>query len=111
MKHQCLFDNFDGRDDANIYCTASELVDEASVEGFFVARMLEDLGHHDKHIKLKHSVSDLTVFVGSQRVDYKPDYAIIVPTKPRWIIGAKSPDEELDRWVGQCAGYCLAANR
>ncbi len=74
--------------------------------------MLEDLGYRDNQIKTKKSISELTVSLGgSKSVLYKPDYVLTYGKKPRWVIDAKHPDEPLDKWVPQCAGYCLGLNQ
>lgn len=96
---------------ANLYCSQSDLVNEASVETFFVNRMLADLGYRDSQIKTKQSIDELTVSLGgSKSVKYRPDYVMTHKSKPRWVIDAKHPTENLDKWVSQCAGYCLGLN-
>ncbi len=42
---------------------------------------------------------------------YKPDYVLTYRSKPRWVLDAKNPDEDLTRWVPQCSGYCLRLNQ
>lgn len=104
-----LFDSL--ANGGGLYCDRKELVNEASVETFFVNRMLEDLEYRDRQIKTKQSISALTVSLGGNKtVKYKPDYAITYRSKPRWVIDAKHPEESLDKWVPQCRGYCLGLN-
>ena len=43
----------------NLYCRLSDLSNEASVEQFFVSRMLEDLGYRDNQIKPKETLDKL----------------------------------------------------
>ena len=108
---RALFDDIEAPE-ASLYCARQDLVNEASVETFFVNRMLQDLEYHDRHIKTKQSISELTVSLGgSKTVKYKPDYALVYRKKPRWVIDAKHPEESLNKWVPQCSGYCLALNQ
>ena len=95
----------------NIFCRSSDLDNEASVETFFVSRLLTDLGYADKQIKTKHSLATLTVGRGSRLEKYKPDYALFYRGVPRCIVDAKATDEDLNDWIEQCSGYCLALNR
>lgn len=95
---------------SNKYCSVSDLTNEATVEQFFVSRLLESLGYADRQIKPKTSLDLLTVSEGSRKLKYKPDYAISVANKIRWIVEVKAPSEALAVHIGQCAGYCLALN-
>lgn len=94
-----------------MYCEMRDLDNEASVETFFAARMLKDLGYKDSQIKTKKAVSEIAVPVGSRRINYKPDYVITYRGIPRWVLDAKATSEQLEKWEGQCAGYCLELNR
>jgi type I restriction enzyme M protein len=96
---------------SNKFCRADDLSNEASVEQFFVVRLLADLGYADKEIKPKTSLSALKVGKGRKKEPYKPDFLIYGKQKPRWIIDAKSPDENPDDYVDQGAGYCLGVNQ
>ena len=96
---------------ANKFCRRSDLTNEASVEQFFVSRLLLDLGYKDEQIKPKTSLDALTVSLGSRRLKYKPDYAIVIGGKVRWIVEAKAPSESLADHIEQCSGYCLSINR
>jgi len=95
----------------NIYCRFADLSNEASVESFFLSRLLPDLGYNDSQIKPKQSLAKLTVGRGRKKEKYKPDYALMYRNEPRCIVDAKGADESLDEWVEQCSGYCLALNR
>lgn len=95
----------------NAYCRLSDLHNEASVESFFLLRLISDLGYKDSQIKTKQSLESLTVARGRKQEKYKPDYALFRQGVPRCIIDAKSVDEDPDDWVEQCSGYCLALNR
>jgi type I restriction enzyme M protein len=96
---------------ANKFCELDNLSNEASVEQFFVSRLLPDLGYRDHQIKPKTSLQELVVSLGVRRMKYKPDYALEVGHRVRWVLDAKSPDESLDDHIEQCSGYCLALNR
>jgi type I restriction enzyme M protein len=95
----------------NIYCERAALSNEATVEQFFVNRLLEDLGYQDKDIKPKSSLASLKVGRGSKIEKYKPDYALDVAGNIRWIVEAKATSELIDDHIEQCSGYCLALNR
>jgi type I restriction enzyme M protein len=95
----------------NKYCDSSVLTNEAAVEQFFVARLIDDLGYRDDQVQPKRSLEQLVVSLGSRRSKYRPDYAFVVNGKVRWILDAKAPSENLDAHVEQCSGYCLGLNR
>ncbi|MFD6589368.1 N-6 DNA methylase [Streptomyces anulatus] len=86
------------------------LGNEASVETFFVNRLLEELGYRDGQIKTKESLTKLMVSEGRQRKMYRPDYALEVDNTIRWVVEAKARDESLLPFVGQAASYCHKIN-
>lgn len=90
--------------------TLADLSNEATVEQFFVARLLADLGYKDSQIRPKATISELKVSKGRKHELWRPDYAISYGAKVRWICEAKGVEENLDDWVGQCQSYCLALN-
>jgi type I restriction enzyme M protein len=95
----------------NKYCVASDLTNEASVEAFFIVRLLQDFGYHDNEILTKASINDLPIPRGSSTEQYRPDYVIACRGKPRWLIDAKSPTERVEEYTYQGAGYALEINR
>ncbi len=97
--------------DANLFCSSRDLTNEASVESFFVLRLLQALGYEDGEIRTKEAIEQLKVPRGRQREAYRPDYLIVTKKKPRWIIDAKSPNERIEDFTHQCAGYSLLVNR
>lgn len=99
------------RSSRNPYCKREDLSNEASVEAFFVSRLLKDLGYEDSQIKTKESIETLTVGLGHRREKYKPDYALMVEGMPRCVVDAKGTEEDPGKWVEQCSGYCLQLNR
>jgi len=90
--------------------TLADLSNESSVEQFFVGRLLADLGYKDAQIKSKASLAELKVSKGRKSEKWRPDYALSVRGKVRWICEAKAVEENLDDWVGQSQSYCLALN-
>lgn len=97
--------------DKNLFCARSALNNEASVEQFFVSRLIDHLGYDDKNIRPKTSLEKIKVSVGRKKYNYLPDYALIVARKPRWICDAKATSEDLDDWVGQGRSYTLELNK
>lgn len=95
----------------NMFCDASDLTNEASVERCFVDRLLTWLGYADGDIRPKNSIEELPIARGSKRVNYRPDYVLLGDGVPRWLIDAKAPTESLAKWVEQCASYCMVINR
>jgi len=106
-----LFDDFTKAGKVNIYCDRKNLTNEASVETFFVNKMLIDLGIPDKAMKLKTSIAKLKLSRGSRTYNYRPDYLVLVKAKPVLVIDAKSPEEKIEDYIEQCAHYCLVINR
>lgn len=106
-----LFDSLSSSGTKNIYCELKNLTNEASVETFFVNRMLADMGFKDNHIKTKESIEKLKISKGSKSFYYKPDYCIVFNRKPKLVIDAKSPHETIEKYIEQCAHYCLILNR
>ncbi|MFY0408703.1 N-6 DNA methylase [Solicola sp. PLA-1-18] len=88
----------------------ADLGNEATVEQFFVARVLKDLGYKDSQIRPKATIAELKVNKGRKHELWRPDYAVTVGAKVRWICEAKGVEEDLDDWVGQSQSYCLALN-
>ncbi len=111
LPRKTLFDSIQGDKDKNLYCTRNDLSNEASVEEFFVFRLLKDLGYKDSQIAPKKSISEVAVPLGRKKINYKPDYILLSGGQPRWILDAKATTESLDDWVDQCSSYCLLLNR
>lgn len=88
----------------------ADLSNEATVEQFFVARLLTDLGYKDAQIKPKASIDELKISKGRKSEKWRPDYAITYGGKVRWICEVKGVEENLDSWVSQSQSYCLALN-
>lgn len=95
----------------NKYCEKSVLRDEASVEEFFVSRLLKDLGYNDAEIKPKNTLKAITVSRGRKQENFRPDYALVCREKPRWVLDAKGTEENVDDWSYQTAGYALGLNQ
>ena len=95
----------------NKFCNSSDLTNEASVESFFVLRLLKDLGYKDSDISTKKSIKEFKIPKGRAQELYKPDYIISSHKLPRWIIDAKGTGERVENFAYQCAGYSLMINR
>jgi type I restriction enzyme M protein len=98
-------------DRSNKYCASTDLTNEATVESFFMDRMLADLGYKDSEIKLKRSIDAVTVARGRKKESYKPDYLLVAGGQPRWLVDAKGTDENIEDYTYQGAGYALGVNR
>ena len=95
----------------NLFCRATDLSNEASVEQFFVNRLLNALGYRDREIKPKTAIDAIKVGKGRKKEPWKPDYALVCKKRPRWIVDAKSPTENPDNFIDQGGGYCFALNQ
>jgi type I restriction enzyme M protein len=92
-------------------CKEKDLDNESSVEQFFVVRILKKLGFKDSDIKTKNSIDELIIGRGSKKEKHKPDYVLFVNKKPRIVIDAKDPKENIDNYVYQTSNYCLSLNQ
>jgi len=95
----------------NMFCEFKVLGNESSVEHFFVSRLLTELGYSDSQIKTKESIDSVTVHAGRKKINYKPDYVILLQRRPRIVIDAKAASEDIDMWAGQCRSYSLEINK
>ena len=95
----------------NKYCDRAVLKDEASVEEFFVSRLLKDLGYEDAEIRPKNTLQEIAISRGRKKENFRPDYAIVARDKPRWVVDAKATDEDVDDWSYQTAGYAHGLNQ
>ena len=95
----------------NLFCRKRDLINEADVEQIFARRLIEYIGYEDKQIRPKDSLTKLTVGgMRGAKAQYKPDFAIRIGDRVRWILEAKSPDENLDDHLWQPRGYCTLLN-
>ncbi|MBR9676617.1 N-6 DNA methylase [Candidatus Woesearchaeota archaeon] len=85
--------------------------DESDVENLFTRRLLEFFGYTDSLIKTKKSLNVLVIGKGSKKENYKPDYVCFQDKKPKIVIDAKSPTENIDNYTYQISGYSLGLNR
>lgn len=92
-------------------CSLNVLKNEASVEQFFVSKLLAELGYLDENIIPKASIDEVKVPRGRKKENFKPDYILTIENKPRIVIDAKAVGENIDNYVGQCASYCLMLNQ
>lgn len=95
----------------NHFCQLDDLKNEADVEQSFLRRFLEYAGYTDRTIRSKASLANLSVNgMRGQQANYRPDFALKVNHHVRWILEAKAPGENLDKWVWQPRGYCQVLN-
>lgn len=95
----------------NLFCEKSDLRNESDVEQFFAIKLLNYIGYNGSTIRTKTSLKELVIGRGSSSEKYKPDYVCYSEDNPKIVIDAKSPDEDLDDWGYQVAGYALGLNR
>jgi type I restriction enzyme M protein len=95
----------------NLFCKRANLTNEASVETWFIDKLLNYLGYVPEDIKLKTSLKEFKVGKGSKSEFYKPDYIIQINGFPALVIDAKSPSENIEDWTAQCSSYCLELNK
>ncbi|MFF0226666.1 N-6 DNA methylase [Streptomyces sp. NPDC004629] len=95
---------------SNMFCERAVLGNEASVEQFFVNRLISALDYADDQVRPKESLDELMVNQGRSRKRYRPDYALEVDGTVRWVIEAKAVGESLESFVGQAASYCHHLN-
>src|ERR1700752_2848919 len=84
VRRRTLFDYVNQAErnlDENKYCSKAVLLDEASVEEFFVSRLLKDLGYEDSEIKPKTSLQEIAVSRGRKKENFRPDYALVTRDK------------------------------
>lgn len=100
-----------GGESKNLFCNRTDLTNESDVEQFFVIRLLNYLGFKDENIKTKNSIDELVVSKGSRKENYKPDYVCFAEKRPKIVVDAKHPDENIDDYTYQVSGYALALNK
>ena len=95
----------------NMFCNYGDLTNESEVEQFFVIRLLNYLGFKDKNVKTKRSIEALSVGKGSRKEKHKPDYVCFIGKKPKIVIDAKDPKENIEDYIYQTSGYSLTLNQ
>ena len=96
----------------NLFCSKKDLRNEASVETFFVDRLLKSFGYPDDKIRLKESIDYITIGKGSRTEHYRPDYILLDSSDtPKIIIDAKSPLEDPEKYLYQVSSYALHINQ
>lgn len=112
LNQPAFYETFDSQElSQNMFCKWDDLDNEASVESFFMDRLIHALGYEDSEIKTKSSIDSRPIPKGRETENYKPDYIIECDDIPRLIFDAKSTHEDIDDWVLQCQGYATALNR
>ena len=61
----------------NMFCSRNDLRNEASVETFFVDRLLKSLNYPDSKIILKESLDRIHIGRGRTKEKYRPDYVLL----------------------------------
>jgi type I restriction enzyme M protein len=95
----------------NMFCDEADLINEDAVKSLFVDRLLQYLDFKDSNIKRKDSIQRLAIGKGSKKENHKPDYALFVREKPKIIVDAKDPKENVDDYIYQTSGYSLSLNQ
>lgn len=111
MTRQTVFDGIRADLSRNMFTERKLLTNEATVEKFFLDKLIKDLGYKDRNILPQAVIARENVPMGSRSTPYRPDYVIKVNRKPRIIIDAKSPKEDVFQHLQQCIGYCMLQNR
>lgn len=107
-----IFDYLEEGDEGlNKFCDLEAISNESGVELFLIGRLLKDLHYKDIDIKPKESLESIVVSKGGRKKEYyKPDFVAFKGNKPRMVLEAKGPNENLDSWIYQPRGYAVALN-
>ena len=95
----------------NKYCKFDDLSNEATVEEFFISRLIKDLGFIDSEIKPKKDLEELVIGRGRKKESFKPDYVCFVTEKPRLVTEVKAVGEIVDEYLYQGQGYAFELNK
>jgi len=99
-------------DQKNMFCTLTDLTNEAQVESLFVERLLKALDYPDGRVKRKESITEITIGRGSKKENYRPDYVLLDSAgKPIIVLDAKSPNEKTEDFQYQVSSYALFLNQ
>lgn len=110
-KRETILNRLNSNKDKNMFCKIADLTNEASVESFFISKLLEDLGYKPDNIKPKVSIKQEKMANGAKSYYYKPDYVIHKNNVDLLVIDAKSTKEHIEDYVEQCVHYCIILNR
>lgn len=96
----------------NMFCSETDLKNEADVEALFVDRLLNKLKYPDNRVSRKESISQIVIGRGSQKENYKPDYVLYDSAgEPIIVLDAKSPKEKSKEYHYQVSAYALYLNQ
>ena len=96
----------------NMFCTITDLTNEAQVESLFIDRLLKSLDYPDNRVKRKESIAEISIGKGSKKENYRPDYVLLDSAgKPIIVIDAKSPKEKPEEYHYQVSSYALFLNQ
>ena len=96
---------------SNKFCNAADLTNVASVESFFVLRLLEDLGYLDHKIVPQEAIEKMDIPHELWREPYRPDLILKTMKKSRRLIDSKSTTERIENHTYQYSGYTLLVNK
>lgn len=107
-----LVDDRELRSVENIFCKREDLRNEASVEDFFLMRLIKYLDYPDNRIQPKESIEKREIPKGSKTENYKPDYVLLdASDDPVIVLDAKSTEESPEDYHYQVSGYSLLINQ
>lgn len=95
----------------NKFCGKANLRNESDVEQFFIARLLKDIGYKDANILTKHAIPAYVIGKGQKRQKHIPDYQLQIGKTPVLIAEAKSPSEQIDKYISEAQDYAAIVNR
>lgn len=95
----------------NKFCNKADLRNESDVEQFFIIRLLKDLGYKDSNILTKHAIPAYVIGKGQKKQKHIPDYQLQIGKTPVLITEAKSPSEQVDKYVSESQDYAAIVNR
>jgi len=98
----------------NLFCDKKDLINESSVEQFFIIRLLDKLGYKDAYIETKNNLPHYQIYKGSRRKSYCPDYILYLDKghkKPVTLIDAKHPKKPAEEGVEDAQQYSSVLRR
>lgn len=96
----------------NRFCSRGDLRNEATVESFFVDRLVRALKYPDGKIRLKETLTKITIGRGSSKERYQPDYVLLDSGgMPKIVIEAKSPEKDIKKYHYQVSSYAMHLNQ
>lgn len=94
-----------------MFCKKSDLRNESDVEQFFVIRLLKELGFKDSNILTKFTIPKHFIGKGATKKEHRPDYALKIGKTWTMIVEAKSPKENIEKYIQEAQDYATIINR